>query len=689
MKIPSRPRGFRAACLLAAALGMVSVVGVTQEASAAPKTKPKPAAVQAVDPIPVPAAQDTKLACAYTQSDVNQLQSFSWLVGRTIDCASVFNDTATTWAAWEDPWFAHMPADQPQFAWRKWLASGPKTLVISQSLVPTGIDANWRALGASGAYDDHIRALAQNLVNYGMGDTIIRLAHEGNGNWFYDGIGTTPAQVSDWKTYWAHFVSVMRSVPGTSFEFDWTVNPASPAVAFDDYYPGDSAVDIIGVDQYDWASAWVGTAQPARFNYQRDIALGLNAVANYAQAHGKPLSIPEWGLVPTTVPQGMGDDAYFVDQLAAIVRTHAVRYESYFNATGSTTMKLQDVAASRAAWKRHFGVGGDSYQPTPATPPPPPPTYPVIPAALDTKTPCLDERNSMSALQSFGWLVGRTIDCAILHNDNPASWAAWSDPWVTHLPADQTDYQWATWLNAAPTTRSVVLVQSLVPTSVPTDWRARGAAGEYDSQFATLGANLVARGFGHIVIRLAPKGNGDWTTDNVGSTPADYANWRAYWARAASILRATPGSSFQLEWNVSAGYRAIPLDQIYPGDGAVDVVSVAQYDSAPTAVSSVQPDRWTYEAQASNGLNQIVTFARTHGKPLAISEWASLPTTRADGAGDDAYYADQIAALVRTTPTLYQAYVNTPGGAVLRLQDAVATRASWKRHFGATGDSLR
>ena len=80
-------------------------------------------------------------------------------------------------------------------------------------------------------------------------------------------------------------------------------------------------------------------------------------------------------------------------------------------------------------------------------------------------------------------------------------------------------------------------------------------------------------------------------------------------------------------------------------------------------------------------------FARTHGKPLAISEWAVLPTSRADGAGDDFVFADRIAQIIREVPTRYQAYVNNASSNVLRLQDAAATRASWKRHFGATGDS--
>ncbi|GAB3683518.1 hypothetical protein GCM10028814_21710 [Angustibacter aerolatus] len=647
----------------------------------------RPAAVTAAAQVD-PATRDSKLACAYTENDLTKLQQLGWMLGRQLDCASVFADTAPTWATWEDPWFAHMPIDQPQYAWKKWLDAGGRTLVISQSLVPNGIDPDWRAKGAAGEYDDHVRALARNLVSYDMGGSIIRLAHEANGSWSYDWLGDTAQQRADWKAYWARFAAVMNSVPGASFEFDWTVNAASPAVPFDDYYPGDAAVDVIGIDQYDWASAWVGKAQPARFSYQRSLALGLDALVAFGKAHGKPLSVPEWGLVPASIPEGMGDDPAYADLLAAVVRDNPTRYQSYFEVTGTVNQKLADSAGTRAAWKRHYGVGGDAWKPSPVRPIAPTPTYPAVPADLDTRTPCLDESSSLTTLQTAGYLLGRTLPCAVLHDENAPTWATWSDPWVTHMPRDQTQYQWASWL-AASSARTVVLAQNLVPAEAPDDWRTRGAAGEYDGYVRDLGANLVARGFGRAVIRLAPKANGDWAKDSVGSTAADWSAWRSYWARAANVLRATPGSDFDVEWSLNAGYRNLPLDQIYPGDQAVDVVGISMLDSAPTAVGAAQPARWQYQKAVAGGLDTQVAFARTHGKPIAFSEWAALPTSRADGAGDDAYYADQISALVRGVPTRYQAYVNTPNGSVLRLQDASGVRASWKRHYGVTGDALR
>ena len=43
----------------------------------------------------------------------------------------------------------------------------------------------------------------------------------------------------------------MRSVPGTRFLFVWNPNACTTDLPLDDWYPGNSYVDIIGMDVYD------------------------------------------------------------------------------------------------------------------------------------------------------------------------------------------------------------------------------------------------------------------------------------------------------------------------------------------------------------------------------------------------------------------------------------------------------
>ena len=46
----------------------------------------------------------------------------------------------------------------------------------------------------------------------------------------------------------------MRGVPASHLLFDWNVNANYRNIPLADFYPGDSYVDIIGIDAYDEAA---------------------------------------------------------------------------------------------------------------------------------------------------------------------------------------------------------------------------------------------------------------------------------------------------------------------------------------------------------------------------------------------------------------------------------------------------
>jgi hypothetical protein len=308
---------------------------------------------------------DTKTSCVYTQHSISGLARFSSLIGRDVTCAVVFNDVATNWTDWANPWI--LGGNDPNVRWAGWAAAKPgRSLVITQSLVPTGIDPDWRALGASGAYDQHIRDWAAALVAGGLGSSIIRLGHEANGDWYYDSIGTTSSDFASWAAYWAHFVQVARAVPGAHFTFDWTVNAGYRRIPFDSYYPGDDVVDIIGIDQYDgiaYAPSPAPATPAARWAGILAAKDGLGELMAYATAHGKPLSLPEWGLMVAGSAGGTGggDDGYYVDQIANIVRTHVVAYQGLWELDDPTSpLSLETNPAALARYKLHFGDQGDA-----------------------------------------------------------------------------------------------------------------------------------------------------------------------------------------------------------------------------------------------------------------------------------------------------------------------------------------
>lgn len=309
----------------------------------------------------VPAPQAAPFAgdgtCLYTGHLIDRLDAFAAKVGRPIDCAVVFNNAAPSWADLEMPWF--VVQGDPNLNWAEWKRAQPeRRLIISQALVPDEVPDDWRERGAGGEYDEHARSLAANLVAAGLGDSVIRLSHEANGLWTKDGLGIDPARYDSWRETWRRFATAMKSVPGADFEFDWTINPGVRPIPFDAYYPGDDVVDYVGVDIYDyWEEARHGPApadMQARWDAQYGEPAGAAELIAFADAHGKPLTIPEWGLSAPWIKGGAGDNPTFVENVVRLVREHDVVYQSYFEK--SADLLLVDAPLSFEVYRRSFAV---------------------------------------------------------------------------------------------------------------------------------------------------------------------------------------------------------------------------------------------------------------------------------------------------------------------------------------------
>jgi hypothetical protein len=75
---------------------------------------------------------------------------------------------------------------------------------------------------------------------------------------------------------------------------------------------------------------------------------GVNAVARFARAHHKLLSIPEWGLMPRGVRWlGGGDDPAYIDGIARTLRTNRIAYQAYFY-SGDSARQLRRSPRSLA-----------------------------------------------------------------------------------------------------------------------------------------------------------------------------------------------------------------------------------------------------------------------------------------------------------------------------------------------------
>lgn len=295
--------------------------------------------------------------CAYSDHSIAALQRFSDLVGAEVNCAVVFNDASPDWRTWERPWF--LTTTEPDRNWGKWQRADPgkRRLIITQNLFPDEVkNSDWLHAGAVGAYTAHARALAANLVGAGQGDAVIRLGHEANGTWYPDSLGKTDQDFALWRQFWRATVIAMRSVPGAHFRFDWCVNAAVRPIPLDKYYPGDDVVDIVGVDAYDSGLAGVPAGE-GRWQTIYTRPGGARDVAAFARAHGKPLSIPEWGIGPRGAADGTsGDDPAYLAGIEGMTRQNRIAYQGYFYSAGYG-LALRSGPQSLARYRRAFGGG--------------------------------------------------------------------------------------------------------------------------------------------------------------------------------------------------------------------------------------------------------------------------------------------------------------------------------------------
>ena len=200
---------------------------------------------------------------------------------------------------------------------------------------------------------------------------------------------------------------------------------------------------------------------------------------------------------------------------------------------------------------------------------------------------------------------------------------------------------------------------------------AQCAAGQFDTYWSQIGANLNAVRPQGTVVRLGIEANGGsghaWVVKT--GQAQDYV---ACWRHAAGQLKsAAPGLS--LEWTSSkktpnTALHVLPLYPddpagLYPGDDVVDLWGVHYYDSGP--LMSTQK-RWDAAyARTFNGgpygLGTWLQAARQHGKKLAVSEWGVWQQGgQAAAAADDPVYVDNMFRFFGTNAAdvAYESYFN-------------------------------
>ena len=208
---------------------------------------------------------------------------------------------------------------------------------------------------ANGQFDDLYRTYGGLLVTNGYRDCVIRLGWEFNANWYPWSATKDPEA---WADAWRRIVTVLRSVTGAKFQYDWCPAASASGFSAERAYPGDEFVDFIGLDFYNMPVEGKTQKPEDRWQTRMNMHHGLKWQRDFAQAHRKRLSIPEWGTGPHAKYVGAPDDAYFIEQMAGWMRENKVAYHNYWeykNKDLDTRLSNGSQPRAAAAFIKYFG----------------------------------------------------------------------------------------------------------------------------------------------------------------------------------------------------------------------------------------------------------------------------------------------------------------------------------------------
>lgn len=227
------------------------------------------ASAQSIRPAVLPSSIKTGAWLGYgkTGSLIKQFQSDS---GRHLDVMNIYEDWSYSFAILK---YTVSAAD----------SNGTETMI---SWYPHDNTVSV----ASGKYDSFLTSFAAGVKAYGK-PILLRPMWEMNGNWDAWDIGDSHINTN--ATYiqaWQHIVNIFRAQDATNAQFIWSVNYSSlgTGASLTGAFPGDSYVDYVGIDGYNWGVDSAG--HPTWYSFDR---LFSGAYATLSALTAKPLLITE------------------------------------------------------------------------------------------------------------------------------------------------------------------------------------------------------------------------------------------------------------------------------------------------------------------------------------------------------------------------------------------------------------
>jgi hypothetical protein len=151
---------------------------------------------------------------------------------------------------------------------------------------------------ATGGEDDYLRRFAAAARDWGR-PLYLRFGHEMNGEWMEYSAGRTGGpSASEFVSAWRRLVQIFREQNAVNVKFVWCPNekdfPARSGNRMEDYWPGESWVDIAGFDAYNWTDRRPIRGDGRFRTFDQIVDAPYRRIAKLT---GKPIWLCEFGTV--------------------------------------------------------------------------------------------------------------------------------------------------------------------------------------------------------------------------------------------------------------------------------------------------------------------------------------------------------------------------------------------------------
>lgn len=203
----------------------------------------------------------------------------------------------------------------------------------------------------NGNHDAAIYRWARQIKAFGH-PVYFRAMCEMNGDWTAWGAYTNGNRPEDYIPAWRRVRDIFREVGADNAKFIWSPNRAGDDAdaedIFNNFYPGDSYVDYVGINGYnwglmydtpEWSSSWMGFAEVFGPSYRAAV-----------RRTKKPVFIAEMA----TTEVG-GDKAEWIRQAFARARADFPRIKAivWFNYNKETDWRIDNNGANLEAFRNH------------------------------------------------------------------------------------------------------------------------------------------------------------------------------------------------------------------------------------------------------------------------------------------------------------------------------------------------